>query len=288
MLIREVVGRTYGQNWHYLNHEGECVDFRWHYHPEFELTLTRGAEGTRYLGSDVDAFEDLDLVLVAPNLAHTWHARPESCGRKGQRVQVLFFTLDWLRGVAAEGLPELNAFNDWLASVRQGVVFSRALAESLVPAFDRLHTRRDLGRLAVLMQIFDALQHDEAAHYLGAHVCTHGNDRRVESALAFLQQSYRSSVSLAQVAEASSTSPSTLKRVFRERLGMSVSDVLIQLRVGHACHLLVSTEMPVLRIAEESGFNNHGHFFRLFGRERGVPPAEFRRRYHLRSGQAAA
>ena len=58
---------------------------------------------------------------------------------------------------------------------------------------------------------------------------------------------------------------------------MSVTEVLIQLRIGHACHLLVSTDLPIHRVASDSGFNNLGHFFRQFSAQRDCTPAEFRR-----------
>ena len=284
MLIREVVGRTHGHNWHYLSCFGERVPFLWHYHPEFELTLMRHCNGTRYIGSDVDAFGDYDLALIAPNYAHTWHSTtPEICGR--EQLQVVFFTLEWLQGLAAEGLPELAAVNAWLAGVRQGAVFSPRLVAQILPLFDQLESTRSLEQLSTLLQIFDALPRDSEVRHLGPfNTCSGGTDRRVEAALAYLQQHYRQSISLAEVAATATTSASTLKRLFQERLGMSVTEVLIQLRVGHACHLLVSTDFPVHRVAIDSGFNNHGHFFRQFAAQRGCTPAEFRRRHHLRDG----
>ena len=87
---------------------------------------------------------------------------------------------------------------------------------------------------------------------------------------------------------ASVTSPATLKRLFRERLRMSVTDVLLQLRIGHACHLLVSANMPVRLVAEASGYVNQGNFFKQFSDRRGVSPAEFRRRHHLHNRLARA
>ena len=276
MLIREVVGRSHGHNWHYLGHLGEACPFLWHYHPEFELTLTRNARGVRYIGSDVEPFGELDLALVAPNCAHTWHSTGGAPSIQ-EHTQVVFFTLEWLQTLATEGLPELVALNQWLSGVRQGVVFTADLIVRLLPLFDKLDAARGLERLAALLQILDALPRDEA-RYLGvSHTPASGSDRRVEAALDHLQQHYRSTVSLEQVASAAATSPSTLKRLFQDQLGMSVTDVLVQLRVGHACHLLVSTNYPVHRVAGESGFNNLGHFFRQFAAQRGCTPAEFRR-----------
>ena len=68
---------------------------------------------------------------------------------------------------------------------------------------------------------------------------------------------------------------------------MSVTDVLIQLRIGHACHLLVSTELPIHRVASDSGFNNLGHFFRQFSAQRGCTPTEFRRHNRLPAAEDA-
>lgn len=281
MLTREFVGNTVGQSWHYVYHQRTAVPFMWHYHPEFELTLTRGAQGTRYVGSDVERFETLDLVLVAPNQAHTWCSRspPEDT-----RIQVVFFTLDWLQGLAGNGLPEFTALNEWLCSVREGVVFSPACIRELLPAFDSLHEQRDLARLAALVRILEALPRDRKARPIGGLPCPHGNDQRLDAALAFLHANYLQPITLEAIASAASTSPSTIKRMFRAQLRMSVTDLLIQLRVGHACHLLVSTDRPVGLVVGESGFSNPGHFFSLFRRRHGIPPAEFRRRYHLRNG----
>lgn len=283
MLIREVVGHSHGHRWQYLGHCDDPCPFLWHYHPEFELTLTRHGHGTRYIGGDVQAYGELDLALVAPNCAHTWH-NAEDLASSRERVQVVFFTLEWLQTLATDGLPELHAVNQWLAGVRQGVVFSQPLISRMLPLFDRLDATLGLERLTVLLQILDALPRDEEARHLGAHNAgpdNGGRDRRVEAALRYLQQHYRSAVSLEKTASAAATSPSTLKRLFQERLGMSVTDVLIQLRIGHACHLLVSTDLPIHRVATESGFNNLGHFFRQFGVQRGCTPARFRQHHQL-------
>ena len=283
MLIREVIGRSHGHHWNYMSHSGEPCSFQLHYHPEFELTLTRHSRGTRYVGSDVQGYGELDLVLVGANCAHSWDTAEEARGVTHQ-VQVIFFTYDWLQTLEAQGLPELHAVNRWIGAVRQGVVFSPGMIAQLLPLFDVLESAHGLERLVVMLQIINALPDDEQARHLGALGALgalpagSGNDRRVEAALAYLQQHYRTGVRLEDIAAAAATSASTLKRVFQERLAMSVTDVLIQLRIGHASHLLVSTDWPINQVASESGFANLGHFFRQFAAQKGCTPAQFRRR----------
>jgi len=281
MLIREIVGHSIGHNWHYLSHKGRNCPFLWHYHPEFELTLTTNSRGIRYVGNDVQSFGERDLVLVAPNCAHTWHSTEGTdCSRT--RIHVVFFTHEWLKALEDSGLPELLALNRWLSGIGQGVVFSSPLAERLLPYFEKLETARGLNRFATLMEILGALPTDKEARHLGiGHAWPGGSDHRVETALVFLQRNYQNTINLDQVASVAATSASTLKRLFRTRLGMSVTDVLAQLRIGHACHLLISTTHPIHRIASESGYNNLGNFFRQFAVQRGCTPEEFRKRNYL-------
>lgn len=181
-------------------------------------------------------------------------------------------------------MPEVSAFTEWLGTVREGVEFSPSCARELVATFDLLHGQRDLARLASLVGIFEALSHDTQARHIGAVSGAHGTDQRLDAALDFLHANYLQPVSLEAVADAASSSPSTIKRLFRAHLSASLSELLVQLRVGHACHLLVSTDKPVGLIASDSGFANPGHFFALFREHHGMTPSEFRRRYHLRTG----
>lgn len=280
MLTREIVGRTIGQNWHYVSLEHVGVPFVWHYHPEFELTLTVGAQGTRYIGGNVARFDNLDLALVAPNQAHTWHSRTPS---KHTRIQVVFFTLNWLRGLAENGLPELAAFTKWLSTVHEGVVLGPACSQAVLATFDLLHHQRDIARLSSLMAIFEALAHDTDATQIGGPAGTNGTDVRLDAALAFLHANYVRPISLEAVANAASTSQSTIKRLLRLHLRASMVELLVQLRIGHACHLLVSTEKSVGLVASESGFSNPGRFFALFRHIHKMTPSEFRAKHHFKA-----
>ena len=62
-----------GASWAMLNRRlDDGIPFQWHYHPEFELTLTLNSRGQRYIGDSIATYDDGDLVLLGPNLPHTW------------------------------------------------------------------------------------------------------------------------------------------------------------------------------------------------------------------------
>jgi len=72
----------------------EGIPFQWHHHPEFELTLTMGSRGHRYIGDSIEQYGDNDLVLVAPNVAHSWASRARLDGGR-ILVSLLPMRLAW-------------------------------------------------------------------------------------------------------------------------------------------------------------------------------------------------
>ena len=66
------------------------------------------------------------------------------------------------------------------------------------------------------------------------------------------------------------------RKRFREYNGMSPLEYQIALRIRRAMHLLESTDLPIARIAEETGFESHAYFSRLFHARVGTPPIQFR------------
>ncbi len=62
-------------------------------------------------------------------------------------------------------------------------------------------------------------------------------------------------------------------------MGRSFTDYVIELRVGHACKLLIETEDSIADIAYASGFNNLANFNRRFVDVKHVAPRLFRQQY---------
>ena len=72
-------------------------------------------------------------------------------------------------------------------------------------------------------------------------------------------------------------SRSHLQRLFKHLFGASIKDDLINARIKKAKQLLTHTDMIVVEIAEQCGYNNEHHFMRQFKEKCGITAAQFRK-----------
>nr|WP_279635221.1 AraC family ligand binding domain-containing protein [Paraburkholderia lacunae] len=78
------------------------IPFEWHHHPEYELTLTMNSRDRRFVGDHSADYSGDDLVLVSPDMPHTWSSVEPIDPREPQLAIVIWFSGDWARRLAAQ------------------------------------------------------------------------------------------------------------------------------------------------------------------------------------------
>lgn len=95
--------------------------------------------------------------------------------------------------------------------------------------------------------------------------------------LHYIEAHWNEDLGLAALARLVSVTPAHYSRVFKQRIGMNVSDYIATKRIVKAKELLRATDDNVSAIAERCGFDSLPHFHRMFKRMVGQTPAAYRR-----------
>ena len=85
-----------------------------------------------------------------------------------------------------------------------------------------------------------------------------------------------SELSLSGLAVAVGVSPGYLSSLFKREMGKTLSAYIRERRIAHAKHLLAKTQLQVQTVAQECGMMDVQYFSRVFRREEGRTPLEYR------------
>ncbi|CAI6042687.1 helix-turn-helix domain-containing protein [Cohnella sp. JJ-181] len=105
-----------------------------------------------------------------------------------------------------------------------------------------------------------------------------GSARAIQTAVTYIREHFRSEITLREVADSVHMSRNYFSEQFKRRTGLNFIDYVIRLRVNYARHLLEGTTLKVHDIGTQCGFNSAKHFLKMFKREAGCTPAEYRSR----------
>ena len=272
-----------GQSWAFLNRRlDDEIPFQWHCHREYELTLTLNSRGQRFVGDHVGPYGDGDLVLLGPNLPHTWASSARIVDAVPHVALVMWFRSEWIDQLVAS-VAELSMLQPLLGEACRGVRFSDVGAALVRPTIESMAELPAARRLVALLDVLVALPCDADRALLASPSCGQppfaGADRpRIERVLDHVHAHYQERLTIEALAELAHLSPSGLHRLFRRHTRMTPLAYVTQLRIGRACQLLISTAQPIAHIACSVGFDNLSNFNRQFRALKQATPREFRRK----------
>lgn len=102
-------------------------------------------------------------------------------------------------------------------------------------------------------------------------------DREVASAVRFIRDNARRDIHVNDVLAQSTLSIRSLQQRFRNRLGRSIHQEIRSTRIQQFADLLRNTNHTVQKIAYDLGFGDINHVSRIFRREMGMTPMEYRK-----------
>jgi AraC-like DNA-binding protein/quercetin dioxygenase-like cupin family protein len=250
----------------------------WHCHPEYEIVFISNGQGKRRIGEHISYFENGDLIFLGPNIPHLGFAQE----LYEQHVEVVVQMKEDFLGKDFLNRQELSDIRQLFERARSGVTFYG-------------HTRWEVGQIlqtmiekdgfSRLMDLLKALQlmarSSEAASLNINHLSLEvkpQDHQRMDAVNKFVEENFRHSVSLEEVAGKVSMSEEAFCRFFKKLNHRTFFEFLNEYRVMHACKLFSDAHLNIADVSFESGFNNMSHFNKQFKTVTGETPTAYRKK----------
>lgn len=261
----------------------DSFTFPVHRHAEFEINFVENCAGARRIvGDSIEEVGDFDLCIVGHGVEHGWEQN--NCNSGYIREITIQFPVD-IFGNEMLRRTQMQAVKTLLDNAAKGVAFPMQSIMKIYHLIEELLTApSSFHQMMKLIEILHAMAIDPRGRQLSssseAGVGSQSvSNARLRKTQEYIAANFRNEIRLNDLAKMAGMSPSSFSRFFKLRTGRSLSDYIIGIRLDVASRDLVSTRTPIADICYSSGFNNVSNFNRIFKKNKGCTPKEFREVY---------
>ncbi|MFJ5763333.1 response regulator [Neobacillus sp. NPDC093182] len=103
------------------------------------------------------------------------------------------------------------------------------------------------------------------------------NREPIREAIDYINNNLKNELTQKEVADHVHLNPSYLSSLFKEHVKLTFSEYVTRRRIQRAKELLMTTNLPINDIAEESGYKTAKYFIKIFRELEGVTPSAYRK-----------
>ena len=151
---------------------------------------------------------------------------------------------------------------------------NQLVERALALRYSTLPTREQLSKMIAMEMLWQYIGESQVT--INEMRDTHKN-HIFSTARQYIHKHYNESITLSDIAEASSVSETHLIRIFNKYAQTTPINYLWDLRITQALELLHRTGLSISEIAMQTGFKTSYHFSRRIREKTGCTPTEFRK-----------
>ena len=246
------------------------INNRWHYHTEVELIHFNKGEGTQFIGDSIKQFKAGDVVLVGSNLPHYWRFEDsyfDENDTSTSDVRVAHFCENFWGNQFLE-LPENVHIKSLLEKGKRGIQITGKTRQNVAELLETLLHTDDNHRIIYLMEALNTIAECKQLAMLSSigfrYDLVENEKDRINAIYDYSMKNFKRAIQLDEIANVANISPNSFCRYFKSRTRKTYSQFLIEIRVGHACKLLIENNLSIKQLCYESGFNNFTSFHKYF------------------------
>lgn len=253
----------------------------WHYHPEIELIYFAKGKGMQFIGDSIQSFSSGDVLLVGSNVPHYWRFDHEG-DENSVDVRVVHFNEDFWGGSFLD-LPELKDIKKLLQQAQLGIQVMgkdrKLIATLITQIVEAKGSRKVINLMEALLAISDSKQLKTLVSLGFQYHFQESEKDRMHAIYEYTISNFKERISLETIAGIAKISPNSFCKYFKSRSKKQYSRFINEIRVSHACKLLMDGQLNIKEICFESGFNNFVSFHQYFKLITGKSPLQYQKTF---------
>lgn len=285
--VFEKVPKRQWESFHCEEVRGPDYGTRWHFHPEYQLTLAIESSGHRVVGDNIGTLVDGDIVLLGSNLPHVWH---QDTGGKSRQVHAVIVRFDdTFLGRDFFSLPEMEPVRRLLQRAARGLEVRGKTRAAVTEHMRKLAKSEGLSRVIELLAILNSLANSDELRTLASTSyepkLESADQGRMERVVDFIHTHLTEEIDRERLAKLAHLSLGAFSRFFHSRTGKTVPEYVNEVRIGRACRMLGEDAGNITDIAMDCGYRNLANFNRRFREVMGTTPSAYRQKFRGVAGK---
>ncbi|WP_168118674.1 AraC family transcriptional regulator [Paenibacillus sp. HB172176] len=256
----------------------------------FDLIIV--TKGCLYIGEEDRHYEVMPgcMLILRPDLEHY---ATRACEEETFYYWIHFQSMgSW--SMPEFGLPDVAGMQDMVEPIPISEQFAVRSFVKRLPQFAKLSK---LGQLEDMLETLTEMSNNdhipgvrwkqqllfqEVVQHLSASVEARPPTPAgvcAEKAASYLRKHYKEDITAQKLGETINFHPVYIARCMKREFGCSPVDYLMRIRIEQAKLLLLQTDLTIMRIAEEVGFNRASYFASCFAKHEGLSPRAYRQRF---------
>ena len=260
------------------------INNKWHYHHEVELIHFNTGSGTHFVGDNIRRFQSGDIVLIGSNLPHFTRFDETYFNGDKPDIRVVHFKENFW-GNEFLNLPENVLIKSLLEKARKGLLVSGTNNGDISEMMIRMISADGYEKLTLLIQSLNSIALSENLFPLSSvgfsNNLADSEKDRITDIHHYTLNNFSRKIYISEISRIANVSPNSFCRYFKSRMQKTYSQFVIEIKVGHACKLLIENQLNLKQICYESGFNNPVMFHRYFKKFTGKSPSNYQKEFGL-------
>lgn len=253
-----------------------AYEMSFHWHTEYEIIAVRQGQIELTVNDESRVLQAGDVMFISDGMLHGGTPRGEDTVYDCIVFEDGILTKNSTASEIGEIFRHGRSVKTYLPKEAYPELSERAfrLADELASLENEERRGGEIVCLGLILQFFgEAIRRGCCED---GYTETNRHLSRLKNALSYMEDHYSERVTLSALADAAGVTPKYLCRSFCSLTGKTPISYLNEYRIDRACEFLRTTDEPMLEIAGRCGFSDQSYFVKLFKRQKGITPGEYR------------